>query len=47
MGAEIDGAGTSTLTVDGVAGCAPPAPTRSADRIVGGTWAFAAVMTAR
>src|SRR3712207_91363 len=41
MGARIDGAGTSTLTVEGVEGPLKPVRhTTVGDRIVGGTWAF-------
>ncbi len=45
MGAGIDGAGTSTLTVDGVEALSPVSYTTVADRIVAGTWAIGAVMT--
>ncbi len=45
MGAKIDGVGTSTLTVHGVTGLAPTTHRVIGDRIVGATWAFAAVMT--
>jgi UDP-N-acetylglucosamine 1-carboxyvinyltransferase len=45
MGAKIDGAGTSTITVDGVPGLSPVTYTTVADRIVTGTWAIGAVMT--
>ena len=45
MGARIDGAGTSTLTVQGVDSLSPVTHTTVGDRIVGGTWAFGAVMT--
>jgi UDP-N-acetylglucosamine 1-carboxyvinyltransferase len=45
MGARIDGAGTSTLTVEGVAGLLPVSYTTVPDRIVAGTWAIGAVMT--
>src|SRR3712207_6711334 len=45
MGAQIDGAGTSTITVQGVAGLHPVAYTTVTDRIVSGTWAIGAVMT--
>ena len=45
MGASIDGAGTSTLTVDGVEALSPVSYTTVADRIVAGTWAIGAVMT--
>lgn len=45
MGAKIDGVGTSTLTVHGVAGLQPTGHRVIGDRIVGATWAFAAVMS--
>ena len=45
MGAGIDGAGTSTLTVEGVESLSPVSYTTVADRIVAGTWAIGAVMT--
>ncbi|MQA12871.1 MAG: UDP-N-acetylglucosamine 1-carboxyvinyltransferase [Pseudonocardiaceae bacterium] len=45
MGARISGAGTSTLTVDGVPRLQPTEHRVIGDRIVGATWAFAAAMT--
>jgi UDP-N-acetylglucosamine 1-carboxyvinyltransferase len=45
MGARISGAGTSTLTVEGVDTLAPTEHRVIGDRIVGATWAFAAAMT--
>jgi UDP-N-acetylglucosamine 1-carboxyvinyltransferase len=45
MGARIDGIGTSTLEVEGVDELQPTAHEVVADRIVAGTWAFAATMT--
>jgi UDP-N-acetylglucosamine 1-carboxyvinyltransferase len=45
MGARICGAGTSTLTVEGVPVLAPAEHRVVGDRIVGATWAFAAAMT--
>ena len=45
MGAKIDGAGTSTLTVEGVDRLSPTEHVIVPDRIVAGTWAFAAAMT--
>jgi UDP-N-acetylglucosamine 1-carboxyvinyltransferase len=45
MGARIDGAGTSTLTVEGVDGLHPATHDTVPDRIVAGTFAIAAVMT--
>jgi len=45
MGAKIDGVGSSTLTVHGVSSLQPTRHRVIGDRIVGATWAFAAVMT--
>ncbi|GGP46151.1 UDP-N-acetylglucosamine 1-carboxyvinyltransferase [Saccharothrix coeruleofusca] len=45
MGARIEGAGTSTLTVHGVESLRPTEHRVIGDRIVGATWAFAAAMT--
>jgi UDP-N-acetylglucosamine 1-carboxyvinyltransferase len=45
MGAQISGAGTSTLVVDGVDELRPVQHATVGDRIVAGTWAFAAAMT--
>ncbi|GAA3879894.1 UDP-N-acetylglucosamine 1-carboxyvinyltransferase [Saccharothrix violaceirubra] len=45
MGARIEGAGTSTLTVHGVTELKPTTHRVIGDRIVGATWAFAAAMT--
>jgi UDP-N-acetylglucosamine 1-carboxyvinyltransferase len=45
MGARIEGAGTSTVTVEGVDGLSPVSYTTVPDRIVAGTWAIGAVMT--
>jgi UDP-N-acetylglucosamine 1-carboxyvinyltransferase len=45
MGARICGAGTSTLTVEGVDALRPAEHRVIGDRIVGATWAFAAAMT--
>ena len=45
MGAQISGAGSSTLTVEGVEALAPTEHRVIGDRIVGATWAFAAAMT--
>jgi UDP-N-acetylglucosamine 1-carboxyvinyltransferase len=45
MGAKIEGAGTSTLTVHGVDRLYPTQHRVIGDRIVGATWAFAAAMT--
>ncbi|GII20805.1 UDP-N-acetylglucosamine 1-carboxyvinyltransferase [Planosporangium mesophilum] len=45
MGAKIDGAGTSQLVVEGVDRLEPVTHRTVGDRIVAGTWAFAAAMT--
>jgi UDP-N-acetylglucosamine 1-carboxyvinyltransferase len=45
MGAKIDGSGTSTLTIEGVDQLSPTEHAIVPDRIVAGTWAFAAAMT--
>ncbi|WJK42930.1 UDP-N-acetylglucosamine 1-carboxyvinyltransferase [Solwaraspora sp. WMMA2056] len=45
MGAQIDGAGTATLRIEGVPELQPVRHATIGDRIVGGTWAFAAAMT--
>lgn len=45
MGAEIDGLGTSTITVNGVDALRAADHDALPDRIVTGTWAFAAAMT--
>jgi len=45
MGADIEGAGTSTLTVHGVDELRPTTHRVIGDRIVGATWAFAAATT--
>ncbi|OLR91387.1 UDP-N-acetylglucosamine 1-carboxyvinyltransferase [Actinokineospora bangkokensis] len=45
MGAKVEGAGTSTLTVHGVPSLRPTTHRVVGDRIVGATWAFAAAMT--
>jgi UDP-N-acetylglucosamine 1-carboxyvinyltransferase len=45
MGASIDGAGTSTITVEGVDRLSPVTYSTVPDRIVAGTWAIGAVMT--
>lgn len=45
MGAVIEGAGTSTLTVHGVESLQPTEHRVIGDRIVGATWAFAGAMT--
>lgn len=45
MGAQIDGAGTSTLRITGVRQLHPTTHCTVPDRIVAGTWAIGAVMT--
>ena len=45
MGAEIEGLGSSTLTIQGVKTLHPASHSTLPDRIVTGTWAFAAAMT--
>jgi len=45
MGAQIDGVGTSLLTITGVSSLKAVEHTTVADRIVAGTWAVAAVIT--
>jgi len=45
MGADIEGAGSSRLVVQGVAELHPVEHRTVGDRIVAGTWAFAAAMT--
>ncbi|MFH0411678.1 UDP-N-acetylglucosamine 1-carboxyvinyltransferase [Corynebacterium sp. L4756] len=45
MGADIDGAGTSTITINGVEKLNPTNHEVIGDRIVAGTWAYAAAMT--
>lgn len=45
MGARIEGAGTSTLHIEGVDELRPVTHATVGDRIVAGTWAFGAAMT--
>ena len=45
MGAKITGLGTHAITIDGVKELKPATHATLADRIVSGTWAFAAAMT--
>ncbi|GAB3265688.1 UDP-N-acetylglucosamine 1-carboxyvinyltransferase [Arthrobacter pigmenti] len=45
MGARIEGIGTGTLTIDGVDRLEPTVHQVVPDRIVAGTWAFAAAVT--
>jgi UDP-N-acetylglucosamine 1-carboxyvinyltransferase len=44
MGARIDGVGSSTLTIEGVDRLTPVEHATVSDRIVSGTWAFAAAI---
>jgi UDP-N-acetylglucosamine 1-carboxyvinyltransferase len=45
MGAKISGLGSHTITIEGVSSLKPATHATLADRIVTGTWAFAAAMT--
>jgi len=45
MGARIWGAGTATITIEGVEALSPVRHRTIGDRIVAGTWAFGAAMT--
>ena len=45
MGAQIEGLGSHIITIKGVTSLAPAEHTTVPDRIVAGTWAFAAAMT--
>ena len=45
MGARIEGAGSSTLHIEGVPELSPVSHATVGDRIVAGTWAFASAMT--
>lgn len=45
MGAQIEGVGTSRLVIDGVTGLGPVEHRVVSDRIIAGTWAFAAAAT--
>jgi UDP-N-acetylglucosamine 1-carboxyvinyltransferase len=45
MGAKIEGLGTPIITITGVKELKPTTHSTLSDRIVAGTWAFAAVMT--
>ncbi|AHI02595.1 UDP-N-acetylglucosamine 1-carboxyvinyltransferase [Corynebacterium falsenii DSM 44353] len=45
MGAKIEGAGSNTITVEGVKSLRPTQHEVVGDRIVAGTWAYAAAMT--
>jgi UDP-N-acetylglucosamine 1-carboxyvinyltransferase len=45
MGARIDGIGTATVTIEGVDHLHPTTHRTVGDRVVGGTWAYAAAIT--
>ena len=45
MGARISGAGTATITIEGVDVLHPTSHRTVGDRVVGGTWAYAAAIT--
>ncbi len=45
MGAQITGAGTGMITIEGVPGLHPTSHRTMGDRVVGGTWAYAAAVT--
>ena len=45
MGAEISGAGSATITIQGVDALHPTVHRTVGDRVVGGTWAYAAAVT--
>ena len=45
MGAQIDGVGTATITIEGVDRLHPTTHRTVGDRVVGGTWAYAAAIT--
>ncbi len=45
MGAQIDGAGTGTITIEGVDRLSPTSHRTVGDRVVAGTWAYAAAIT--
>ncbi|GGM17893.1 UDP-N-acetylglucosamine 1-carboxyvinyltransferase [Nakamurella endophytica] len=45
MGARVTGAGSATITIEGVDQLRPTEHRTVGDRVVGGTWAYAAVMT--
>ena len=45
MGALVSGAGSPTIVIDGVDALRPAAHHTVGDRVVGGTWAFAAAVT--
>ncbi len=45
MGARISGAGSPTIVIEGVDALAPTEHRTVGDRVVGGTWAFAAAVT--
>ena len=45
MGAQVHGAGTGTMTIEGVDSLHPTTHRTVGDRVVGGTWAYAAAVT--
>ena len=45
MGARIEGAGTGTITIEGVGRLHPTSHRTVGDRVVAGTWAYAAAIT--
>jgi UDP-N-acetylglucosamine 1-carboxyvinyltransferase len=45
MGARIEGAGTGTISIEGVGRLAPTSHRTVGDRVVAGTWAYAAAIT--
>lgn len=45
MGAKISGLGTTTITIEGVTKLSPATHATLPDRIIAGTWAFAAAIT--
>ena len=45
MGASVSGAGSATITIEGVDRLHPTEHRTVGDRVVGGTWAYAATMT--
>src|ERR1700712_3752986 len=45
MGAQVEGAGTATITITGVDSLNPTTHRTVGDRVVGGTWAYAAAIT--
>ena len=45
MGAKITGAGSPVITIEGVDALRPTVHRTVGDRVVGGTWAYAAAIT--